>query len=84
MKTNQKIKTSLILLLMMLGFANLTAQNFSAKDINHIWTRDDGMKISILGTGTFGEGGNALVMSVGKSGWPASTQNYAYSGQYSM
>ncbi len=78
MKTNQKIKTSLILLLLMVGFMNLNAQNFSAKDINHNWTRDDGMRISISGTGVFEEGGSALVMGVGKSGWPTSTQNYAF------
>ena len=68
MKKIQKIKLSLILLLMMLGFENVKAQNFSAKDINYTWTRDDGMKIIIAGTGIFGEGGNALVLSVGKSG----------------
>ena len=78
MRTNQKIRTSFILLLMILSFNNLVAQNFSAKDINHVWTRDDGMKISILGTGIFAEGGNAIVMAVGKSGWPTNTQNYAY------
>ena len=54
------------------------AQSYSAKDLDGTWMRDDGMVITIGGTAMFEGGGNALVMSVGKSGWPASIEHYAF------
>ncbi|AWK06363.1 hypothetical protein HYN56_19885 [Flavobacterium crocinum] len=68
----------LTLILTVLGTGQIQAQGFSPKDLDGNWTRNDGMMISISGTGTFEEGGNALVMSVGQSGWPASTAHYAF------
>lgn len=83
MKTNLKNRLPMIFILfcMMFGFTNLNAQKFDAKDIDGNWTRDDGMKIGISGTAVFGEGSKAMVMNVGKSGWPPSTAHYAYKYQ---
>ncbi|TXF77748.1 hypothetical protein [Chryseobacterium sp.] len=80
MKTHLKTKLRICLsiLLLMFSISAVYAQDFSARDIEGNWTRDDGMKISILGTANFEEGGNALVMAVGKSGWPSSTEHYAF------
>ena len=56
----------------------VNAQTYSPKDINSGWKRSDGMFITINGTAVFADGGKAMVMDVGKSGWPVSTQHYAY------
>lgn len=82
MKTTKKKARKLFIVLMLIftafGFNEIKAQSFSAKDLDGNWTRSDGMMIAIGGTGLFEEGGNALVMSVGKSGWPESTAHYAF------
>jgi hypothetical protein len=77
MKTTKK-PFLLLLFVAMVGMSTVKAQSFSAKDLDGTWTRSDGMVIGIVGTAMFEEGGNALVMSVGKSGWPASTAHYAF------
>jgi hypothetical protein len=84
MKAKQEHKFGIIVLfaLLVFGFNEMKAQNFSAKDIDGNWIRDDGMGISITGTAMFAEGSKALVMFVGKSGWPESTAHYAYKFQH--
>lgn len=74
------MKPAIILMffLVALGFNVVKAQNYHAKDLDGTWTRNDGMVLGINGTAMFEEGGNALVMTVGKSGWPASTEHYAF------
>jgi len=83
MKTsNTTILKFTIVLLMVWGFTGIKAQTqFSAKDIDGTWTREDGMKISILGTNTFAEGSQALIRAVGKSGWPQNVVDYKYKYQ---
>lgn len=84
MKTNHKNRLQIVFILLcaMFSFSSLNAQSFSAKDLDGNWIRDDGMGISITGTAIFAEGSKALVMFVGKSGWPESTAHYAYKFQH--
>ena len=86
MKTNKKKSRKSFIVLMLIftafGFNEIKAQSFSAKDLDGNWIRDDGMGISISGTAIFAEGSKALVMFVGKSGWPESTAHYAYKFQH--
>jgi hypothetical protein len=84
MKT-KKISKQVIIILMFLvtltGFNNLQAQSFDAKDMDGMWERNDGVRISINGTAVFAEGSRALIFAVGNSGWPESVIQYNYKFQ---
>lgn len=72
------IKFSMLLIFCFFNVTILQAQSFDAKDMDGMWERNDGVRVQILGTGTFEEGGNAIVFSVGNSNWPASSVNYNF------
>jgi len=52
------------------------AQTFNAKDLDGMWERSDGVRISISGTAVFADGSIALIFAVGNSGWPESVIQY--------
>lgn len=57
------------------------AQTFDAKDMDGIWERNDGVRLSIDGTAVFAEGSKALIFAVGNSGWPESVIKYNFKFQ---
>ena len=56
----------------------INAQTFDAKDMDGMWERNDGVRISITGTAIFAEGSRALIFAVGNSGWPTSVVQYNF------
>lgn len=81
MKTTKTLtfRFAFTLLLLVLGITELHAQStFRAKDLDGTWTRNDGMKINILGTDLYNDGSRASILNVGKSGWPQTVVGYLY------
>lgn len=80
-KQFSKNVTVFILFLTMISFNNLHAQTFDAKDMDGMWERSDGVRISIDGTAVFVEGSKALIFAVGNSGWPTNVIQYNFKFQ---
>ena len=84
MRTTNRIfnfLTAVSLFLAVTGFNKVQAQSFDPRDMDGLWERNDGMRISISGTGLFVEGGKAMIFNVGGSGWPESTAHYNFKFQ---
>jgi hypothetical protein len=71
----------LICLLIAASFTANAQTTFDPKDMDGIWERHDGVRISISGTAIFAEGSRALIFAVGNSGWPESVVQYNYKFQ---
>lgn len=76
-----KFGTALFCFLTIMVISNVQAQTFDAKDMDGMWERNDGVRISIDGTAVFAEGSRALIFAVGNSGWPESVIQYNYKFQ---
>lgn len=72
------MKKLITICLLMATTFTVTAQTFDAKDMDGMWERSDGVRISITGTAIFAEGSRALIFAVGNSGWPTSVVQYNY------
>lgn len=81
MKTvkSTNFRLTLILFLIVMSITKISAQTaFRAKDLDGTWTRNDGMKINILGTDLYNDGSRASILNVGKSGWPQNVVGYLF------
>ncbi|TDE53075.1 hypothetical protein [Flavobacterium sp. GT3P67] len=78
MKTKKKYLALLVFLMGVININNLQAQTFEAKDMDGMWERNDGVRISIDGTAVFAEGSKALIFAVGNSGWPTNSIQYNF------
>ena len=84
MRTTKQILnciTAFVIFLATSSFYKAHAQSFDAKDMDGIWERNDGMRLSISGTAIFAEGSKAMIFNVGGSGWPESAAHYNYKFQ---
>ena len=77
-KKNNKLFSLLVFFMIIFSINNLLAQTFDARDLDGMWERSDGVRISITGTAIFAEGSRALIFAVGNSGWPTSVVQYNY------
>lgn len=78
----KKMKKLLTICFIIATIATTNAQTFDAKDLDGMWERNDGVRISISGTAVFAEGSRALIFAIGNSGWPESVVQYNYKFQH--